>query len=68
MTTQISQISMLLSWLLRVWTFYFLDNITLIVSFTCAARLMPITSSVVGVTPLILPLKRDLICMNEMIS
>ena len=41
---------------------------TLILSFTCEARLTPVTSSAVGVTPVILLLKRDLICMNKLIS
>ena len=41
---------------------------TLILSFTCEARLTPVTSSAVGVAPVILLLKRDLICMNKLIS
>ena len=41
---------------------------TLILSFTCEARLTPVTSSAVGLTALILLLKRDLICMNKLIS
>ena len=68
MTNQISEIPMPLSWLLGGWTFNFLGSITLIVSFTCEARLMPVTSSAVGLTALILLLKRDLICMNKLIS
>ena len=40
----------------------------LILSFTCEARLTPVTSSAVGLTALILLLKRDLICMNKLIS
>ena len=68
MTNQISEIPMPLSWLLGGWTFNFLGSITLIVSFTCEARLTPVTSSAVGLTALILLLKRDLICMNKLIS
>ena len=67
-TTQISEISRPLSRLLRGWTLIFLGNITLMTSFTCAARLMPLISAAVRVAPLILLLKRDLICMNKLIS
>ena len=64
-TTQISEISRPLSRLLRGWTLIFLGNITLMTSFTCAARLMPLISAAVRVAPVILLLKRDLICMNK---
>ena len=68
MTTQISEIPMPLSWLLGGWTLIFPGSITLIVSFTCEARLTPVTSSAVGLTALILLLKRDIICINKLIS
>ena len=68
MTTQISDIPLPLSWLLGGWTFIFPGSITLIVSFTCESRLTPVTSSAVGLTALILLLKRDIICINKLIS
>ena len=68
MTTQISEIPMPLSWSLGGWTLIFPGSITLIVSFTCEARLTPVTSSAVGLTALILLLKRDIICINKLIS
>ena len=67
-TTQISEISRPLSWLLRGWTLIFLGNITLMISFTCEAHLLPLISSAARVAPVILLLKRDLICINKLIS
>ena len=67
-TTQISEISRPLSRLLRGWTLIFLGNITLMISFTCEAHLLPLISSAARVAPVILLLKRDLICINKLIS